>query len=394
MKKIIGIVVVVLLIPFFIFVISDIDRVPIYPTTEFNIEKITRISSLDIENNDIELVKLPNGVGDRWYPNGVERNVGRILINDNSNFTYNSSSIDTSDNLIRFDFNNNLPFAGTSSDNNSTALSNIFIQRPSEFGTDLTSERFWILPNGGIRIIINYNKLIPYGFIIDNTPTYNNAMKLWLLNNNVEIYYQLATPTIETTITLPEFIDFYDGGSVIVDDGIVDYTIVENQTKINYIEGNITTVVDNQFNISKPTKIISKSNDLYDYDIYNLPSYLEYGSLPTETYSDSLEFINNNQNKEIKIFFNDIIQENRYKIYLENDIIIISNDTEFIRIYNDDTYTSTRNLDTNITYKLEGYNIIDYIDGEFDNTVFAFFWIIPVLLVGGLFYLLISKRKE
>ena len=38
-------------------------------------------------------------------------------------------------------------------------------------------------------------------------------------------------------------------------------------------------------------------------------------------------------------------------------------------------------------------SIIGDIDGEFDNTVLAFFWIIPVLLVGGLIYLLL-KRKE
>src|SRR5690606_10002283 len=193
--------------------------------------------------------------------------------------------------------------------------------------------------------------------------------------------------------TLPEFIDFYDGGSVIVDDGIIDYTVVGNQAQINYIEGNITTFEDGNFKISKPTKIISKSNDLYDYDLSTLPYYLEYGNLPTGTYDNILEFIDNNQNKQIKLFFNDNIQESRYNTYLENDTIIINNDSEDIRIYNNDTYTSTRNLDTDITYKLEGYHIIGYIDGKIDNTVLAFFWIIPVLIVGGIIYLLL-KRKE
>ena len=76
MKKIIGIIVVVLLIPVIIYVIRDIDRTPIYPTTEFNLEKLTRLSSFDLENN-FELPKLPNGVGDRWFSNGsIERNVG------------------------------------------------------------------------------------------------------------------------------------------------------------------------------------------------------------------------------------------------------------------------------------------------------------------------------
>src|SRR5690606_9577404 len=176
-----------------------------------------------------------------------------------------------------------------------------------------------------------------------------------------------------------EFIDFYDGGSVIVDDGIIDYTVVGNQVQINYIEGNITTFEDGQFIISKPTKIISKSNDLYDYDLSTLPNYLEYGTLPQETYDNILDFINDNQNKDVKIYYNDIIQEHRFKTYLENGTILLSNDTEFITIYENDTYTSTLNLDTDITYKLEGYNILEYIDGEFDNTVLAFFWIIPVL---------------
>ena len=178
-----------------------------------------------------------------------------------------------------------------------------------------------------------------------------------------------------------------------MDDGIIDYTVVGNQARINYIEGSITTVEDGQFIISKPTKIISKSNDLYEYDISTLPNYLEYGSLSQDTYNNTLELINNNQNKQIKIFFDDNIQDSRYNIYLENNIIIINNDTEVISIYSDNTYTSTRNLDTNITYKLEGYHIIDYIDGKFDNTVLAFFWVIPALLVGGLIYLLL-KRKE
>lgn len=350
------------------------------------------MSSIDIENG-IELPKMPNGVGDRWLSNGtIQRNVGRILINKNSSFEYHSVSIDISKELIRFDFPNNLSFAGTSDDINLTALSNIFIQNTSVYAENLISERFWIIQSGNIRIVIDYNKLIPYGFDIDDTLTYNNAMRLWLSDNNVEIYYQLAEPITENAPILPDIIDFYDGGSVIVDDGIIDYTVVGNQARINYIEGNITTVTDGQFEISKPTKIISKSNDLYDKDLY-LPGSFEYGTLQQGTYNNVIDFINNNQNEQIKIFYDDNIQKSRYNIYLENNIITINNATEVIKIFNDDTYISTKNLDTNITYKLEGYHILEYIDGKFDNTVLAFFWVIPALLVGGLIYLLL-KRKE
>jgi hypothetical protein len=322
------------------------------------------------------LPKLPNGVGDRWYPNGVQMNVGKVILNGSENWNMIEEQTDT----IRFNFNAGTPELRLSFNN---AISNYIPLVETTFGIDV--EGFMSLAEGLLYIRILKSRLSSNDVA---------GFKSWLSQHNIEIYYQLTTSTFDNSKTFPEFIDFYDGGSVIVDDGIVDYTVVENQATINYIEGNITTVVDNQFKISKPTKIISKSNDLYEYDLSNLPSYLEYGTLPAGTYDNALEFINNNQNKEIKIFFDDNIQEDRYNTYLENDTIIISNDTEFIRIYNNNTYTSIRNLDTNITYKLEGYNIIDYIDGEFDNTVLAFFWVIPILLVGGLFYLLLTKRKE
>ena len=275
-----------------------------------------------------------------------------------------------------------------------TAISSHFLQRRGQQGNPNEDRECFFISSGETNLYVRIFKSRLDNFDEDWADYQKiNAFKSWLSQNPLTIYYQLSEPIIENAPILPDFIDYYDGGSVIVDDGIIDYTVVGNQAQINYIEGNITTVEDGQFIISKPTKIISKSNDLYDYDISTLPNYLEYGTLSPDTYNNTLELINNNQNKQIKIFFDDNIQNSRYNIYLENDVIIINNDTEVIRIYNDNTYTSTRNLDTDITYKLEGYNIIGYIDGKFDNTVLAFFWVIPALLVGGLIYLLL-KRKE
>lgn len=385
MKKVIGIIVIILMIPVIISVIGDIDRTPVYPTTEFNIEKLTRISSLDIENNDIELLKLPNGVGDKWLSDGrIEKNVEKLTVDSSMNWIFYSPQTATTVATFSLD----VGITHIEYTNTGNAISSLFPQG-NYFGYEY--EIFNFRTNGYLYISIKKSRIPDWD---DNwTGTQKvNAFKQWL-QNPITIYYQLETPTIENAPTLPEFIDFYDGGSVIVDDGIIDYTVVGNQAQINYIEGNITTVVDEQFKISKPTKIISKSNDLYDYDLSTLPNYLEYGTLPQGTYENILEFINDNQNKDVKIYYNDIIQEHRFNTYLENSSILLSNDTEFITIYEDDTYTSTLNLDTDITYKLEGYNILEYIDGEFDNTVLAFFWIIPVLLVGGLIYLLL-KRKE
>lgn len=355
--------------------IGDIDRTPIYPTTEFNLEKLTRISSLDIVNNDIELPKLSNGVGDRWLADGrIERKVGKVSYNgDESWGVYRNFT-----NSMVFNAPFDIPIV-----NNSSSISNYH-----SYNYNCYLEGYlgytWIDGFNYIYIQIEKSKLSSHDVA---------GFKLYLSHYPISIQFELATPIIENAPSLPDFIDFYDGGSVIVDDGIIDYTVIGNQAQINYIEGNITTVEDGQFNISKPTKIISKSNDLYDYDLSNLPSYLEYGTLPQGTYDNVLEFNDNNQNKQLKLFLDDNIQESRYNIYLENNIIVINNDTEVISIYNDDTYTSRKNLDTDITYKLEGYNILDYIDGKFDNTVLAFFWIIPVLLAGGLIYLLL-KRKE
>jgi len=374
--------------------ISDIDRTPIYPTTEFTIEKLTRISSLDVDNG-IELPKIPNGVGDRWLTNGrVERNVGRVVLDGTESWNRYGSDETSEWQTVAFSLRNIIENSGIDNRDTTTAISSHFLQRRGQQNViEEDRECFFIVGvDKYLYVRIFKSRLIDFDEDWTNLQK-NNAFKSWLSQNNLEVYYQLAEPIIETAPILPEFIDYYDGGSVIVDDGIIDYTVVGNQARINYLEGNITTVVDGQFVISKPSKIISKSNDLYDYDLSNLPSYLEYGSLPEGTYDNVLEFINNNQNKQLKLFLDDNIQESRYNIYLENNIITISNDTEVISIYNDNTYTSTKNLDTDITYKLEGYHILDYIDGKFDNTVLAFFWVIPALLVGGLIYLLL-KRKE
>lgn len=381
MKKVIGIIVIILMIPVIISIIGDIDRTPVYPTTDFNIEKLTIINSLDIENN-VELFKLPNGVGDRWLSDGsvVRRVKSYTIVEDDI------GGITTlSDTVVRA----NIKLTPISDIKDYGIYDDIGLKMMTPISSPRNKVNATITPYvhyfSDITIAGHYWHItFPADYTRDD-----------IVNElvGITIYYELEIPIIENAPTFPEFIDFYDGGSVIVDDGIIDYTVVGNQAQINYIEGNITTVVDGQFKISKPTKIISKSNDLYDYDLSTLPNYLEYGTLPTGTYDNILEFIDNNQNKQIKLFFNDNIQESRYNTYLENDTIIINNDSEVIRIYNNDTYTSTRNLDTDITYKLEGYNILEYIDGEFDNTVLAFFWIIPVLLVGGLIYLLL-KRKE
>ena len=197
---------------------------------------------------------------------------------------------------------------------------------------------------------------------------------MYLITNFI-IYYQLATPTIETAPPLPTHIDTYTEGTIIVDNGVIDYTLEDNnKARINYIEGNITTVVDNEFVISKPTKIVSASNNLYNYDINTLPPYFEYGALSDDTYTNLEQLIIENNGNKIKLFINDEIQPILYDIIQEDNTISITNGIdECITIYSDNTYTSTNSLLENTTYKVEGKEIIEYIDGKFDNNVLAFF---------------------
>ena len=295
---------------------------------------------------------------------------------ENWSFAYHPSA-----GYVRFNLDGIPTNSSINPNNTNDWISNLFESKASE-----KSECLWI-NNNTTSIVIYRDTLIGYGgFAYGNTSTYVPAIKDWLNQNNVVVYYTLATPTIVNATPLPN--DYY--ANVIVDDGIVDYTVNDNKATINYIEGNITTVEDGEFIISKPTKIITYSNiPPIDYD---LSSYVEYGTLEEDTYTNLLSFISDNSNKDIKIFLNDTIFPHRYKtIVLDDKIIISSKDNEFITIYPDDTYISTHNLE--ITYTLEGYKAIDYTDGKFDNTVLAFFWVIPALLVGGLIYLLL-KRKE
>src|SRR5690606_10606972 len=117
-------------------------RTPIYPTTEFNIEeKITRISSFDLGNN-IELPKLPNGVGDRWYPNSMQRNVGKEVFDGTKIWTRYTYGYETSEwQTISFQCSDNiLENARVVTTDTDTAISTHLPQRGSSTG-DIGNDR-------------------------------------------------------------------------------------------------------------------------------------------------------------------------------------------------------------------------------------------------------------
>lgn len=413
MKKIIGIIVIILLIPVVIMIISDIDRTPVYPTIEFDI--IDKPSDKQILSNDKLLYQLPNTID--------------ITINELPLYVeyYENGSLEVDSGILNYTINDNLAYINyIDSELTQVVDGELIFSKPTQIiskSNNLFKNEFLDIENYefispyyyfeiNVKPNTDYTIKLKDSFDLNTLPLPETGNRVLRINNektmstNTIVNIISTGDRIKNTISIKsnEFGKLY----------LVNYMFLENYSDL---------VID-AFQLNEGTEALPYqpyAEHIYPLDnginLYKLPNgvgdrwlqdgtleqnvgiidtvdnYAEYGTLPIGTYDNILEFINNNQNKQIKIFFDDNIQESRYNIYLENDTIIINNDIEVIRIYNDDTYTSTLNLDTNITYKLEGYHIIEYIDGKFDNTVLAFFWIIPVLLAGGLFYLLL-KRKE
>jgi len=148
-----------------------------------------------------------------------------------------------------------------------------------------------------------------------------------------------------------------------------------------------------------PLEQITLTSDIdYWYNVYltygSIYDNITLGTLTAGTYTTLQSFINDTEDGRIKLYRNDVIDPLRHTITQNTGYISIENvNDEIVRIYPDDTYTS-ENSAVGITYKLESYTIDSYIDGDFDNTVLAFLWIIPILLVGGFFFIIFSHRKE
>jgi len=148
-----------------------------------------------------------------------------------------------------------------------------------------------------------------------------------------------------------------------------------------------------------PLEQVTLTSDInYWFNVYldygSIYDNITLGTLTAGTYTTLQTFINDTEDGRIKLYRNDVIDPLRHTITQNTGYISIENvNDEIVRIYPDDTYTS-ENSAVGITYKLESYTIDSYIDGDFDNTVLAFLWIIPILLVGGFFFIIFSHRKE
>ncbi len=427
MKKIIGIIVIILMIPVIISVIEDIKGTPIYPTTEFNI--IDKPSNKQLLSNDKLLYQLPNTVNftTNELPEYVEYYEYGILEVDSGILDYT-----VNDNLAYINYIEGELTQVVDGELIVSKPTQIYSKSPNllpysvgsitKFGITVTIDELGNITINGTQQASNLWVKITDGLdIFSGNPAFLGS---WIKDNDIfksgtyttrkEVINGTFDSSFFTLYSFDKNLNRKELSNITSTDMtrtinhntnfIAIYLGVSNATFTNYTV-RYRIFAEHIYNLDNGVELYKLPNGVGDKWYQNgtlernvgvidtVYNYAEYGTLTTGTYDNILEFIDNNQNKQIKLFFNDNKQESRYNTYLENDTIIINNDSEVIRIYNNDTYTSTRNLDTDITYKLEGYHIIGYIDGKFDNTILAFFWIIPVLLVGGLIYLLL-KRNE
>ena len=170
--------------------ISDIDRTPIYPTTEFNIEeKLTRISSIDLENG-IELPKLPNSVGDRLFTNGrIERKVGKAVFDGSENwlkYTFDAEPYTTIAFALHFP-----EYAFNEVYQHTFYISNIL--EPGQVWNSDIANRIALIFNDHVTVRLSKSDLVEYGYDESMTDRLKvNVFKSWLSQNNIELYYQLA----------------------------------------------------------------------------------------------------------------------------------------------------------------------------------------------------------
>lgn len=255
----------------------------------------------------VDLPMLPNGVGDKYNSDGsVDVNVGKVTFTGASSerWFYHSTDGDN----IRFDSDNNNLIPNSN---------NKYTDRTKYIISSLTLlDDYWININN-LRVIVNKNKLVGYGgFVYGNTSTYAPAIRAYLTAVNIEIYYQLATPTTAVAAVLPTYIDTYTGGTIIVDNGLFEEAGVITLGKSGT---NLEQLIDFSFN--NYNKITDPLNPDYfiesasGYDMYNI-------------YTDNITYKTLMNHRPAGIFYNILIEYIANKLFtnMTGDEVIIYTD--------------------------------------------------------------------
>ncbi len=217
---------------------------PFYPSEIVNTYKVGTYNA--IANNKVytitleeDLRGLSNGVGDRLWldvDNGIdiERKVGRTILDGSETWNYGGSTgIFYITSITDYAISNNIPYS-----NYYKGVSNV------SGASGMSSQE-----NNTIGFINQSGNTTPRFYIKDTRYTTNSAtdLKTWLSTNNVEVYYALATYTIDS------------GGSSF---NSYEYEEYKNNTTLIDLAGNEfaigdkITIKDNQIVLNKGNKEI------------------------------------------------------------------------------------------------------------------------------------------
>ena len=139
------------------------------------------ITEIDLQGNFI--AKLPNGIEDKLYLNQghlyLEQNVGKIVLNGTENWNKDVNLDDSTDYFHIRDI-------GIDKNNIDSVICDHFIKGSA------SKQGFW----GTTVFVITINKTLTGIVASDTIDQRKTKFKTWLSENNVTVYYELATPVI------------------------------------------------------------------------------------------------------------------------------------------------------------------------------------------------------
>ena len=390
MRKIIIIILLILLIPFFIITIKDIDREEVNPSLDLTLTE-THNSIIDLNNHTLKEVFEDTSLFDTYQ------------LVSNGDFSDGTTGWTNYTPAATFTVSNGI------ASYTSTGTSGQYFGQ----GIELNAEKYYLISKhtqekvgGGIHARMMNP---PYTYVLEEpmqslTPTnsiqshlftvataetyliryYTNDTVVRSMTSDYLYIFNISTP-----IANKQYSPLYTKTFDLMSDAEIKLQMDEFVAKpylfIDYETFGIDTLTDEQMD--------------YWYNVYTTYSssydYIQFGNATAGDYLLLQQLLIDNASKDFKLYRDDVIDEVHYTMTQNIDNISVSdvNGNELFILYSDDTYISRVSLSDTTTLSFVGYNITGYIDGDFNNTVLAFFWIVPILLVGALFFI-IFKGKE
>jgi len=388
MKKIIIIILIILLIPFFIITIKDIDREEVNPSLDLTLIE-THNSIIDLNNHTLNEIFEDTSLIETY----------QLITNGNfsdGTIGWTTSNIATSS-----------VSSGVVSFTATAANGRIFKITTNQVGDKIYAAARLKVNSSDVTLMAfdigaqyssifhsgsgNYELLSVLGTVLNLTTDVlgiNDARTSGWTEINVDFIYEF---NISTLITNKQYSPLYQTTFDLMSDAQIKAQMDEFVSKpYLFLDYELLGLDD---------LLISTTDMDYWYNVYTTYSsydYIQFGTAIAGDYLLLQQLIIDNDSKDFKLYRDNVIDEVHYTMTQNVDNITVSDidGNELFILYSDDTYISRTSLSDITTLSFVGYNVTGYIDGDFDNTVLAFLWIIPILLVGGFFFIIFSHRKE